>query len=194
MADLGALKIPVAMRPAAEAIIVWTDEVCAALLDEEYAALARDVVARLARKRPSPLQSGRPASWAGAIIYALGQVNYLFDKSSKPYLTTDELAAAFGRSKSTLSDKAKQVRDLLKMDWNAEFMRQDLVDDENSIAWLIQYDGLVMDARTLAIPIQVEAFEKGIIPYIPALGREGTAAWLSGNLGFVVQKDPVPGT
>jgi hypothetical protein len=181
------------MRPTADAIIVWTDEVCAALLDEEYAVLARNVVAKLARKRPSPLQSGRPPSWAGAIIYALGQVNYLFDKASKPYLTTDELAAAFGRSKSTLSDKAKQVRDVLKMDWNAEFMRGDMV-DSTPMAWMIQYDGLVMDVRTLAIPIQVEAFERGIIPYIPALGREGTAAWLSGNLGFVVQKDPVPGT
>ncbi|HXL95504.1 MAG TPA: DUF6398 domain-containing protein [Streptosporangiaceae bacterium] len=130
---------------------------------------------------------------AGATMYALGQVNFLFHRSSKPYLTTDELATASGLSKSTLSNKARQIRDLLKMEWNAEFMRQDLVDDENSIAWLIQYDGLVMDVRTLAIPIQVEAFEKGLVPYIPALGREGTAAWLSGNLGFVVPKNPAPG-
>jgi hypothetical protein len=75
------------------------------------------------------------------------------------------------------------------MDWNAEFMRQDLVDGENSIAWFIQYDGLVMDVRTLAIPIQVEAFEKGLVPYIPAIGREGTAAWLSGNLSVLLRED-----
>jgi hypothetical protein len=83
MADLGELKIPVAMRPPADAIIARTDDICAQLLDEEYTVLARNVVAKLARKRPSPLQSGRTPTWAGAIMYALGQVNYLFDKSSK---------------------------------------------------------------------------------------------------------------
>ena len=79
MADLGEQKIPAAMRPAAEAIIALTDQVCPELLDEEYAGLARSVVAKLARKRPSPIQSGRAATWAGAVIYALGQVNFLFD-------------------------------------------------------------------------------------------------------------------
>ena len=41
MADLGELKIPVAMRAAAETIISLTDGVCADLLDQEYASLAR---------------------------------------------------------------------------------------------------------------------------------------------------------
>jgi hypothetical protein len=77
MADLGELKIPIAMRPAADAIIAWTDDICAQLLYEEYAVLARTVVAKLARKRPSPLQSGRASTWAGATMYALGQVNFL---------------------------------------------------------------------------------------------------------------------
>ena len=54
MADLGELKVPMAMRPAADAIIALTDEACAQLLDEEYAVLARNVVVKLARKRPQP--------------------------------------------------------------------------------------------------------------------------------------------
>lgn len=62
MTDLAELRVPVAMRPAAERIIALTDAACADLLDEEYAALARHVVAKLARKRPSPLQSGRSAT------------------------------------------------------------------------------------------------------------------------------------
>jgi len=40
MAGLDDLRIPVAMRAVAGAIIVLTDEVCADLLDEEYASLA----------------------------------------------------------------------------------------------------------------------------------------------------------
>ena len=153
-----------------------TDAVCADLLDEEYAGLARHVVAKLARKRPSPLQSGRAATWAGGVVYALGQVNFLFDQSSKPHVTHDDLAGAFGLSKSTLSQKAKQVRDMLAMDWGTpEFLRAEVVDG-SSMAWFIEVDGLVLDARHLPLEIQVQAYLKGIIPYVPDLGRDGTAA------------------
>ncbi len=162
--------------PAAEQVIDLTDKVCAYLLVEEYADLARLVVAKLARKRPSPLQSGKAATWAGGVLWALGQVNFLFDQSTEPYLTHDELAAAFGLSKSTLSQKAKQVRDLLKMTWGTvEFLRADMIDD-NPMVWLIEVNGLRFDARHLPVQIQVEAYLKGIIPYVPTLGRDGTAA------------------
>ena len=178
MTDLGELKIPAAMRAVAGTITGLTDEVCADLLDEEYASLARTVVAKLARKRPSPIQSGRAPTWAGAVVYALGQVNFLFDSSTEPYATADDLAAAFGVAKSTLGAKAKQVRDLTKMDYGtAEFLRRDMV-DASPMIWLIQVDGLIVDARELPPQIQAQAFEMGIIPYIPALGRDGTAEWL----------------
>ena len=176
MADLGDLRIPAAMRSTAEQVIELTDKVCADLLDEEYAGLARQVVAKLARKRPSPLQSGRAATWAGGVVWALGQVNFLFDRSTEPYVAHDDLADAFGLSKSTLGQKAKQIRDMLKMTWGTpEFLRAERIDD-NPMIWFIMVNGLPFDARELAIEIQVEAYLKGVIPYVPALGRDGTAA------------------
>jgi uncharacterized protein DUF6398 len=150
MADPDDLRIPVAMRAEAGAIIALTDEVCADLLDEDYASLARKVVAKLARKRPAPIQSGRARTWAGAVVYALGQVNFLFDSSTKPYATADDLSAAFGVAKSTLGAKAKQVHDLTKMDYGTpEFLREDMV-DANPMVWLIQVDGLLVDAPASA--------------------------------------------
>jgi hypothetical protein len=176
MADLDELKIPKGMRPVAEDIIQITDEVCAKLLDAEYANLARQAIAKLARKRPSPLVSGRRGTWAAAVVYALGQVNFLFDASSEPYLTADDLSAAFGVAKSTMGSKAKQVRDLLKMSYfSTEFMRADLI-AENPLVWFIEVDGMMADSRTLPLEYQVVAFQRGYIPYIPALGPEGTAA------------------
>jgi len=176
VAELDELKIPKAMRPVAEDIIQITDEVCAKLLDAEYADLARHAIAKLARKRPSPLLSGRRGTWAAAVVYALGQVNFLFDPSGEPHLTADELSAAFGTAKSTMSSKAKQVRDLLKMNqFTAEFLRADVL-AENPMIWFVEVDGLVMDSRSLPIDYQVAAFGRGYIPYIPALGPEGTAA------------------
>ena len=37
-------------------------------------------------------------------------------------------------------------------------------------------NGLLFDARELPVEIQLEAYLKGIIPYVPGLGRDGTAA------------------
>ena len=176
VAELDELEIPKAARPVAEEIIKITDLVCAKLLDAEYALLARQVVAKLARKRPSPLLSGRRATWAGGVVYALGQINFLSDPSREPFLTADELSQAFGIAKTTMGTKAKQVRDLLKMDYlTPEFMRADVADD-NPAVWFVEVDGLVMDARSLSLDLQTTAFARGYIPYVPALGRDGTDA------------------
>ena len=176
MTDLGELRIPAAMRPAVEQVIELTDQVCADLLDEEYAGLARHVVGKLARKRPSPLLGGRAATWAGGVVWALGQVNFLFDRSTEPYVAQDALASAFGLSKSTLGQKGKQIRDMLRMTWGTpEFLRAEMI-DANPMIWFIEVNGMPCDARELPVEIQVAAYLEGIIPYVPDLGRDGTAA------------------
>jgi hypothetical protein len=76
----------------ADEIVGITDAVCAAILDEEYADLARRAVAKLARKRPSQLLGGRCATWAAGVVYALGQVNFLFDPAREPCVTADQLS------------------------------------------------------------------------------------------------------
>jgi len=82
-----------------------------------------------------------------------------------------------------LSAKAKQVRDLTEMSSGTpEFLREDMV-DASPMIWFIQVDGLIVDARELPLPVQAQALELGVIPYIPALGRNGTASWLSESAG-----------
>jgi len=58
-----------------------------------------------------------------------------------------------------------------------EFLREDIV-DASPMVWFIQVDGLIVDARQLPPPVQAQAFDLGVIPYIPALGRDGTAELL----------------
>jgi len=170
------LKVPKALRPVAEEIVAITDAVCLAVLDEEYAGLARRVVAKLARKRPSPLAGGRRATWAAGVVYALGQANFLFDPASEPCVTADQLSEAFGVAKSTMGSKARQVRDLLRISpFSPGFQRADVA-AHNPLVWFIQVNGLAVDARHVPLEIQVEAFQRGLIPYIPALGPDGTAA------------------
>lgn len=170
MVDLDELKIPKAMRSIVDEIVAVSDAVCLQLLDEEYADLARRAVARLARKRPSPLGGGTRKVWAAGVVYALGRANFLFDPQTRPYASADALSEAFAVAKSTMSSKAKLIRDGLKISYfSAEFLRADQIAD-NPLIWMITIDGLPYDARCLPVELQSEIYQRGLIPYIPALG------------------------
>ena len=177
MIGLDELRVPKAVRPVVDEIVAITDSVCLAVLDEEYADLARRAVAKLARKRPSPLTARPPGDVGGGVVYALGQANFVFDPASEPYVTADELSEAFGVAKSTMGSKARQVRDLLRISpFSPEFERADVA-AQNPLMWIIEVDGLAVDVRHVPLDIQVAAFGRGFIPYVPALGPDGTAAW-----------------
>ena len=177
MIGLDELKVPKSVRPVVDEIGAITDSVCLAVLDEEYADLARRAVAKLARKRPSPLLRGRRAGWAAGVVYALGQANFLFDPAIGPTVTADQLSEAFGVAKTTMGSKARQVRGLLRISpFSPEFERADVA-AQNPLKWIIEVDGLAVDVRHVPLDIQVAAFERGLIPYVPALGPDGTAAW-----------------
>jgi hypothetical protein len=97
-------------------------------------------------------------------------------------VTADQLSAAFGVAKSTMSGKARQVRDLLRIShFSLEFQRADVA-AQNPLAWIIEVNGLAMDARHVPPGIQAEAFRRGLIPYIPALEPDETAARASSQV------------
>jgi hypothetical protein len=48
-----------------------------------------------------------------AVLYALGQVNFLSDKSSRPHMAMADPCARFGIAPSTGGNKARIVRDAL---------------------------------------------------------------------------------
>jgi hypothetical protein len=159
--------LPVGIRADAEAITHLTDGFSAEHLDEEYAALCRKLVGKLGRKRPSPLVRGDLRIWAAAVIYAIGKVNFLFDPSQKPHLSGDAISQLTGVPKSTLSAKAKLICNLLRLrPMEPELCRRELL-EQNPLAWLIEVDGLIVDARTMPPEIQEEARRRGLIPELP---------------------------
>jgi hypothetical protein len=139
-------------------------------LDAEYDDLSRRLVAKLARKRPSPLLRGDARVWAAGVLYALGQINFLFDRSQTPHLSADRLSEVIEVKKTTMANKARLVRDLAGLSYfDSEFGRQAII-NQSPLTWLIQLDELVVDARTLTPELQWAAYQRGLIPYVPALG------------------------
>lgn len=82
-------------------------------LDEEYGTLCAHLVEKLSRKRESPLVRGRVGIWAGSVIHAIGTINFLFDPSFEPYVSFEDIARHFDASKSAISQRSLQIRDLL---------------------------------------------------------------------------------
>lgn len=149
-------------------VTALTDRFCKSHLNDEYAQLARIAIAALCRKRPSPLCTGTMETWACAVIYALGQVNFLSDKSSDPYMSMQDLCARFGVAYSTAANKAKRVRDALGMRrWDHWWILPSRHDTTFAV-WLVEVNGIPVDARRLPRPLQEEAFKRGLIPYLPA--------------------------
>jgi Domain of unknown function (DUF6398) len=88
--------VPKHMQKTYDAVVALTDAFCRDHLTGEYRDLARAMTASLSRKRPSPLASGQPRTWACGIIHVLGQLNFLSDKASQPHMTMAEVCTAFG--------------------------------------------------------------------------------------------------
>jgi hypothetical protein len=116
-------RIPKDRRDRYGEITALTDRFCQERLDEDYTRICRDVAARMARKRDSQFLRGNASIWAAGIVYAIGQMNFLFDSSFEPYQTTDDICQFFGTKKSSTSQKAKLIRDIVGMNdlWDPEF-------------------------------------------------------------------------
>lgn len=165
-------KVPKNMRTRYDEIVAVTDPICMQHLSDEYAELARYMIAALARKRPSPINNGRAKSWACGIVYALGQVNFLFDQSQDPHLSASDLCKLFGVAPSTGGNKAKSIRDSLNFSWmDADWCLPSRLGDRSSV-WYISINGLIIDARGAPVEIQRIAYEKGLIPYVYADARQ----------------------
>lgn len=152
---------------AVEQIAGLVDAFCREHLNEEYAALCGELVAKLARKRPSPLISGKPSSWACGIVRTIGWVNFLDDKTRKPHMKLTAIDKSFGVGESTGQGKSMLIRKMLGIrPMDPAWSLRSLI-DQNPMTWMIQVNGFLVDARLLKREFQEEALLKGLIPYIP---------------------------
>ncbi len=133
----------------AKKLRAMTLEFCQLYLDEDYRQLCEKLIHKMSRKRQVPFLSGRVEIWAAAIVYALGSVNFLFDKSFNPYVTAEDIGKHFGTTKSSASQKAKIIRDMFKLNyWNKEFSTAHLK-ESNPFSNLVMVDGFIVDKKHL---------------------------------------------
>ena len=166
-------SIPGKMKEKYDAIWSLLEPFCRERLNEEYQRLCQELLALLARKRPSPLVNGTPAAWACGIVRTIGWVNFLDDSTQKPYMKLTDIDKVFGVSSGTGQGKSKTIRDMLKIHaFDTQWTLPSRL-DSNPMVWMLQVNGMIVDIRYMPREAQVEAFERGMIPYIPADRGEG---------------------
>ena len=158
---------------AVQVVIGLIDQFCKEHLNEEYAVLCRKLAEKLGRKRPSPLLQGSPNAWASGIVRAVGGVNFLHDKSQTPYMRSTDIDHYLGTSPSSGAAKLAAIRKMFKMyqldpNWTLPSRLED-----NPMVWMLQVNGFMVDVRHAPREVQEIAFNKGLIPYIPADRRQG---------------------
>jgi hypothetical protein len=165
-------KVPEIASHSFQNICTILSEVCTEKLNPEYLTLSIELAAKLARKRPTPLLSGNIKTWAAGIIHALGTVNFLFDKSQLPHMTSKELCDWFSLGQSTISGKSKLIRDLFDMGHFDPTWCLPSKMMGNPLIWMVSIGGYIVDIRSAPYEVQVAAFEAGAIPFIPSANKD----------------------
>ncbi len=139
-------------------LLELTGSFCAQKLDDDYYQLCEKLILKLGRKRDLPFKSGKIEIWAAAVIHAIGSINFLFDKSFEPYVTAEQISEYFGTKKSTVSQKARQIKDMFKLGYyDTNFSTQDMTEN-NPFNDMVMVNGLIVPLSS--IPENLQAMVK----------------------------------
>jgi hypothetical protein len=161
------MKIPKDMQAKYDEVAPIIIDFCDKKLNDDYKGLCLHLLEKLCRERPSPLSGGRPHSWAAGIVYAIGQANFIFDKTRKINMAAAELASGFGISVNTARNKANELQEMFDVGFfNHKWLLPEMIENISAI-WMIKLNGIIVDVRMMSLEIQQQAYEMGIIPYVP---------------------------
>ena len=107
-----------------------TNAFCDKYLDEEYKKLCVKVIKRMASEDNVPFNRGSLENWAASILYALGQVNYLFNKTHEgAYVSRKTLLRFYHAKSSTITNKSSEIKKKYNLDSREYYTRTTLEDN-----------------------------------------------------------------
>ena len=154
---------PAAVDPARAKLDARTEELlrttasfCTTYLDEELKNLSEKLIRKMSRKRVVPYAAGRVETWAGSVVYALCQINFLFDKGRPSHIKPDLIAKHFGVARATLNQRAAEIRAMFKMGyWDPEFGTADMR-AKHPLANMVMVNGFILPFNMLLPEVQAQ--------------------------------------
>lgn len=127
---------------------------CSKKLDDDYFQLCEKLIKKMGRKREVPFKRGKLEIWAAAVIYAIGSINFLFDKSFEPYITAQQISDYFGTKNSTVSNKARQIREMFNLTMFDNEFATEQMNETNPFNDLVIVDGLIVSLSSIPADLQ----------------------------------------
>ncbi|MCF6347992.1 MAG: DUF6398 domain-containing protein [Flavobacteriaceae bacterium] len=127
---------------------------CSQKLDDDYFQLCEKLIKKMGRKREVPFKRGKLEIWVAAVIYTIGSINFLFDKSFEPYMTAQQISDYFGTKNSTVSNKARQIREMFDLTMFDNEFATEHMNETNPFNDLVMVDGLIVPLSSIPENLQ----------------------------------------
>lgn len=137
-----------------EQIIELASTFCDKKLNEEYRQLCIELIMTLGDMPAMPLLRGKEQIWAAAVVYTVGNLNFLFDKSSEPHIPSSDIFDHFETKNSTVSAKSRMICDMLDLHrLDNRFATQSMI-AWNPLNTLVMVDDMIVPIESLPAEIQ----------------------------------------
>lgn len=91
-------------------------------------------------------------------MYAIGSINFLFDKSFEPYMTAEQISEYFGTKNSTVPNKARQIKEMFRMGYFSPDFSTQKMKEGNPLNNMVMVDGFIVPLDS--IPEHLQEFVK----------------------------------
>lgn len=122
---------------------------CAQKLNDEYFVLCENLIKKMGRKRDVPFTRGKLEIWAAAVVHAIGSINFLFDRSFEPYISSKEMNEYFGTKGTTVSNKARIIKDMFDLWYYSPEFSTGAMQENSPFNNLVMVDGLILPLDNL---------------------------------------------
>ena len=100
-----------------EKLTEMVDNFCDEYLNEEYKQICHEIIEEMSNGKRVQFKRGKLEVWASAVIYAICQINSLFDKSSEINIARKDIFSYFGTNQTAVLTKAMKLRDIYDLDY-----------------------------------------------------------------------------
>lgn len=129
------------------------DVFCEKYLTPQLTVYVQKLWEKIGRKRTYVITGGRTEIWASAVVYVIARLNFLFDRDSPNYLTSDQICDFFGTKKSTVASRASDIEKACKIRMGHEALCDQSISDSLTLVKL---------SNGMVVPMSV-AREMGLV-------------------------------
>jgi hypothetical protein len=135
-------------------IVDLVNSFCIQKLDEEYLTLSERLIKKIYTQDPNAFNRGKIEVWAGAIVYAIGSINFLFDKETQPYASATDFEDFFKAKKSSIANKARQIKEKFELYHFCNEFTTKHINSMNPFNDVVMVDGMMVPLTELPEHIQ----------------------------------------